>query len=285
MQILVVSAEIRPDQSFVVQSFTARVVRQILFKIAERIEAEWLTDVLASSQPNKPYAYTPLYYNGRPLYKRPEDTKPIVLEKGESYSFRVSVILRKLEDASILYGFLDRLELYGDKKVDLMITNVELLDEQVITLNLKPRARIVMKFETPTLLQLPKPRKYSKVNRYLPFPVPGLIFRSLKEHWNTYAEEKITSSSWRADYALVVETYRIKPYTVAYDAKRHIRGFVGWAQFRILTKGEKLLKALSKLLAYAQLMNVGKSRSSGFGVVKIENIQSHPPHQDKPSNH
>ena len=275
MQILVVNAEIIPNQSFVVQPFTARVVRQILFKIAEKTGAEWLSNSLASSQPNKPYAYTPLYYNGTPLYKRPENTKPLILDKGKKYSFRVSIILRKLEDTSILYGFYEKLKLYGEKNIDLMIAKVEILDEQVITLNLKPWERIVMIFETPTLLQLPKPRKPSKVNRYLPFPVPSLVFRSLKEHWNTYADEKITSSSWRADYALVVESYRIKPCTVAYDAKRRIRGFVGWTQFRIQTRGEKLINALSKLLAYAQLMNIGKSRSSGFGVVKVQPIKRH----------
>ncbi len=275
MHILVIKAEIIPTQSFIVQPFTARVVRQVLFKIAKRTEVEWLKSTLTSSQPNKPYAYTPLYYNGIPLYKSPDNPRPIILEAGKKYSFRVSIILKKIEDISILYGFLDRLELYGDKKVDLIISKVEVCDERIVTLNLKLKKRIIMMFETPTLLQLPKPRKHSKVNRYLPFPVPGLIFRSLKEHWNTYADEKITSSSWRADYALVVESYRIKPCTVAYDAKRRIRGFVGWTQFRILTRGEKLINALSKLLAYAQLMNIGKSRSSGFGVVKVQPIKRH----------
>lgn len=272
MQILVIKAEIRPHTTFIVQPFTARVARQILFKISEKTKAEWLTEALASTAPNKPYAYTPLYLNGRPLYKRPGDNKVIVLKAGQLYTFQASIILRKTEDVSLLYGFLGQLELYGSNKVDIGIISAEVLDEQVVSMPIQYGTRILVRFETPTLLQFPKLRKASKTNRYLPFPLPSLMFYNLKNHWNTYAQEKVTSSSWRANYALVIENYRLCPCTVVYDANRRIRGFIGWTVFRVTTRGKKLLSALSKLLAYAQLINIGKSRSSGFGVVKVTSI-------------
>ena len=277
MQILTIKAEIKTAKSFVVQPYTARVVRQILFKVAEKTGADWLAEALASTAPNKPYAYTPLYAGTKPLYKNPNTDKPIVLYAGKTYTFKAATIIKSTDDVKLLYGFLGPLELY-DKKVNLAITSAEILDEQAIKLPLRYGSRILVRFETPTLLQLPKPRKPSKVNRYLPFPVPSIIFRSLKQHWNTYAREKVTSSSWRADYALVVENYRLNPYTAYYDARRRIRGFTGWTQYRVTTRGEKLLAALSKLLAYAQLVNVGKSRSAGFGVVKINVLDKKPQH-------
>lgn len=266
-KVLAIRAEIKTARSLVVQPYTARVVRQVLFKVAEETGADWLAEALRSNASNKPYAYTPLYTGTKPLYKDSNTDKPIVLYAGKSYTFNASIIINSIDDVKLLYGFAGQLELY-DKKVSLAIKSAEILDEQAIRLPLRYGERILLRFETPTLLQLPKPRKPSKVNRYIPFPVPSLIFRSLKQHWNAYASEKVTSSSWRADYALVVENYRLEPRTAYYDARRRIRGFVGWAQYRVTTHGEKLLAALSSLLAYAQLMNVGKSRSAGFGVVK-----------------
>ena len=269
MQVLKIEAVVTPLEDMIVQPFTGRVVRQILFKIAEKVEAAEFAELLSSKAPFKPYSMTPLYFNGRPLFKNRDEAKPLYLRRGREYVFRVCLIVKNLEFLKVLLGFLGYLELYGSKKAMVSIKGAEIFDETAIGLDLKPGKCVTVRFETPTLLQIPKIRKYSKVVRYMLFPVPSLLIYSLKKHWNAYAEDKVKIASWRANYALVPLDYRLKPITVIYDKKRHIRGFVGWVSYRISTKSKKLLKALGKLLKYGEFVNIGKSRSSGFGVVKI----------------
>jgi len=273
MQVLSVEAVVTPLDDMIVQPFTGRVVRQILFKIAEKVEAVEFAELLSSKAPFKPYSMTPLYFNGRPLFKDKDEAKPIYLRRGREYVFRVCLIVKSLEFLKILLGFLGYLELYGSKKVMVSIRSAEIFDESTIGLDLKPGKCVTIRFETPTLLQIPKIRKHSKIVRYMLFPIPNLLIYSLKKHWNAYAEDKIKIASWRANYALVPLDYELKPITVMYDKKRYIRGFVGWVMYRVLTKSKKLLETFGKLLKYGEFVNIGKSRSSGFGVIKVS-VQS-----------
>ncbi len=269
MQLLVVDAFIVPLEDIIVQPFTGRVVRQILFKIAERVNASELLDALSSSAPHKPYSITPLYLNGIPLYKSPGKSSPICLKKGVRYSFRASFIVKDIDTIKILYGFLEDIEIYNSRRVRVNIARTEILDENALGVSLKPKNLITLCFETPTLLQLPKLRRRSRVNRYLLFPLPSLIIRSLKESWNKYAEKKVSIASWRANYALVAVDYSLKPVTVFYDSRKKPRGFVGYTTYRVMTWSPRMLGDLSRLLHYATLTNVGKSRSIGFGVTTI----------------
>ena len=272
MQILKVEAVVTPLEDTIVQPFTGRVVRQILFKVAEKVEARELLEFLSSSAPRKPYSITPLYRGGVPVFRTPSDSKPLCLRKGLEYGFRACFVVRSLDIIKVLYGFLEDVEIYGSKRVSVRITGTEILDETALGIPLRPKETITLCFETPTLLQLPKLRKKSKINRYLLYPLPSLMIYSLKENWNAYADWKIKMASWRANYAFVAVDHRIFPVTTIYDKERKPRGFIGYATYQIMTKSSKILEALSKLLHYATLTNIGKSRSIGYGVVSVTKL-------------
>jgi len=272
MMILTVKATLEPLENVIVQPYTSKVVRQVLFKIAEATESIKLIEVMSSNAPFKPYSMTPLYFNGRPLYKKPGDRDPVVLWAGRRYSFRSSFIISDVNDVNIAWGFMGTLNIYGNKRIRMYIDDIELLHEDALGIPVKYRRTLAINFETPTILQLPKLRKRSKVNRYTLLPIPSLIFYSLKELWNRYADSKIDVASWRADYSMLLMDYDIKPVTVLYDKKRKIRGFTGRTLYMIMTRSNRILSALSKLLHYATLFNVGKSRSIGFGVVTVHSF-------------
>ncbi|RLE81052.1 MAG: CRISPR-associated endoribonuclease Cas6 [Thermoprotei archaeon] len=270
LRIVRVSAEVIPLSDVIVQPFTGRVVRQIIFKIAEKSRAHKLVTLLSSRQPFKPYSLTPLYLNGKPLYKTSESRERLLmLRRGRSYEFSFAFMFLSEDDISVLKGFNGRVELYGSKEVEVLVSSATVHYEGGMGVPLSPNKSVMISFDTPTLLQLPKIRKRTKLNRYMLFPVPSLIIYSLKQGWNTYADEKVKLASWRANYSLLAVDYALKPVTAIYDERRRIRGFTGKVIYKIMTRNKKVLTALSKLLHFAELMNIGKSRSTGFGVVRI----------------
>ena len=270
LRIVKVLAELRPYQDIIVQPFTGRLVRQVLFKVAEKGGAERMLQLLSSRQPYKPFSFTPLYLDERPLYKTLKSgDRPLMLRRDRVYSFSFSLILKEEAALSVLMGLDGVVELYRGRTVEVLTRNMSVYDERIMGVPIRPGSLIALRFETPTLLQLPKIRKRAKLNRYILFPLPSLMVYSLKQGWNSYAEEKIKLASWRANYSLLAVDYSLKPVTAVYDEKRRVRGFTGIAVYKVMTRNRKALDSLSKLLHFAELMNIGKSRSIGFGVVKV----------------
>ncbi|RLE70590.1 MAG: CRISPR-associated endoribonuclease Cas6 [Thermoprotei archaeon] len=267
-----INAVLKPHSNIIIQPYSGRVVRQILFKLASILGLNDFLNILSSNAPFKPYSFTPLFLDGKPLYKSPDDSNPLILYADKRYRFTFSYILNNVDDIAFLKGFQDSVEIYGSRKIDLVLDRINVIDESMMDLGLKYGDYVKMVFVTPTLLQLPKIRKMSKINRYMLFPIPSLIFYSLKRHWNTYAEEKIRLETWRTNYSLRVVNYSLRPRTVLYDKNTEIRGFIGYTIFQILSRGKNILEKISKLLYYATIVNIGKSRSIGFGVTKIKLI-------------
>lgn len=267
-----INAVLKPHSNIIIQPYSGRVVRQILFKLASILGLNDFLNILSSNTPFKPYSFTPLFLDGKPLYKSPDDSNPLILYADKRYRFTFSYILNNVDDIAFLKGFQDSVEIYGSRKIDLVLDRINVIDESMMDLGLKYGDYVKMVFVTPTLLQLPKIRKMSKINRYMLFPIPSLIFYSLKHHWNTYAEEKIRLETWRTNYSLRVVNYSLRPRTVLYDKNTEIRGFIGYTIFQILSRGKNILEKISKLLYYATIVNIGKSRSIGFGVTKIKLI-------------
>lgn len=270
---LKIDALVKPCSDIIVQPYSGRVVRQILFKLASNLGLKDFLNILSSNAPFKPYSFTPLFLDGKPLYKSPVDSNPLILYADKKYRFSFSYILNNVDDIVLLKGFRGSVEIYGSKRVDLILNRINVIDESMMDLGLKYGDLIKIIFVTPTLLQLPKIRKMSKINRYMLFPIPSLIFYSLKHHWNNYAEEKIRLETWRTNYSLRVVDYFLKPRTVLYDKNIEIRGFTGYTIFQILSIGRNVLKKISKLLHYAMIINIGKSRSIGFGVTRIKVLE------------
>ena len=66
MMVLTIRATLEPLENIVVQPFTSKVVRQILFKVAEATESKELIEVMSSNAPFKPYSITPCTATANP---------------------------------------------------------------------------------------------------------------------------------------------------------------------------------------------------------------------------
>jgi len=84
-------------------------------------------------------------------------------------------------------------------------------------------------------------------------------------HWNKFLEPKVSKvTGSRALYFLKEVDYRLRPMTVRYDEGR-VRGFVGWTLFSLeARKGSKLRENLRRMLAYSNLVGVGKVQECGL---------------------
>ncbi|GEM_PF-1576590 len=257
-----------PHRDTLVQPYTGKVVRQALYRLADAARLDYLASLLDEKGQYKPYSTTPLFLDGRPLLKtRPGP--PLVLRAGTSYRFRLSIISRDTHPSQILLALPARIELYDTAPATLALRSARLLPEDTLATPLKRGDTIAIDFVTPTQLQLPKINKKARRGRYVMTPHPYYLFYSLREMWNRYAEEKITSAPWRANYALLSTYVDIHSTAIQYDKKRTIVGFTGHTAYRVETRSTRLLHALSKLLALASLMGVGKSRGIGLGYVKV----------------
>jgi len=133
-------------------------------------------------------------------------------------------------------------------------------------------------------------------NAYRLVPQPSIIFAYLLRLWNHVArpEDRLPNPAasdltayvfGRASDLLLTEIdYRIRPETaiIGKDGKgkvREVRGFTGWVTYQLSKKAsKKYVNTLSKLLALAQTLGIGRSRGIGLGHTntKTEPSTKHP---------
>lgn len=270
LSILVLKYTVMTSRDTIIQPYSGRTVRQILYKIAEKEGIEKVIQDLEQKTPYKNYSITPIFINNKPLYKKPGTKTSLVLRAGIPYWFRYTVILTDTAYLDLLLNPQTEIQLYENTPTIIRLTQVNYYTEDSLQLNLKQGTTIKMNFITPTQLQYPKINKKSKQQIYAQYPEPRLIFHSLKEIWNRYAKQKITTAPWRANYAFQMIQSHIKTITVAYDKTRKITGFIGTITLKTITKNQKTQQNLGKLLALAKYTNIGKSRAIGLGYTKIQ---------------
>jgi len=268
LAVLVMWLTLTPGRDVVVQPYTGKVVRQALYRVADKAGYEPLLRLLEDRGQYKPYSTTPLLRGGRPLIKaRPGP--PLTLRAGEEYSFRLSLFLDDMGAARLPLLFPAAIDLYDSAPSLVKLRRAAVYTEETIRLPLARGSRVALDFLTPTQLQLPKINKRAKRGRYVMLPQPHLLFYGLRELWNRYADEKITSAPWRANYALLNTYLDVHSSAITYDEHRMLVGFTGRAVYKVETRSTRLLDALSKTLALASLIGVGKSRGIGLGYVKV----------------
>lgn len=268
LAVLEIWLSLTTSRNVIAQPFTGKTVRQVLYKMAESASIEELYRILENRDKYKPYSTTPLLAGGRPLVKY-KPGPPLTLFAGKKYLFRLTVINRPLSVADLLLSLPMQVDVYGTP-ARVSLSSARLYTEQTIRLALKHGEKVKLEFLTPTQLQLPKLNKRSKRTRYTQIPEPHLIFYGLRELWNSYAEQKILTAPWRANYALTPIFLDIETRTVRYDKDRTITGFTGTIVYRVQTKGKKVTAMLEKLLALASKTGIGKSRGIGLGYTIVK---------------
>jgi len=251
--------------------FTSKACKTIVIKA---LEASKLSAELPERKARKPYAVTPLFKDGRALIKEEREEGYVTVKPGETYEFELRLvgtsltpIISSLASApSVVEAFQRRVLLAVQDITFKSFESMGIPEAQLLKLN----------FLTPALLKLPKLKELAlEETKHSLFPQPSLMIYSLALHWNKYAPDELKVDDVEllakyADYALMEVDYGLKPFTAVYDEKRRPRGFVGWTLYKLRRLNYKLHEQLTRLLDYANYVGIGRSRSIGFGVVKVE---------------
>jgi CRISPR-associated endoribonuclease Cas6 len=141
------------------------------------------------------------------------------------------------------------------------ISSYQQLYHESIVLEPTPINRYILNFLTPTA--------FSQNRKYLPLPLPQLMFHSWLERWNHFApvylggEELITY----LDNATAISQLRIQTRNVTIQRGK-IPGFTGVVNLRFLPIDPLLANVANLLLQYARFSGTGIKTRLGMGAIK-----------------
>ncbi len=195
-------------------------------------------------------------------------------EEGEDYSFGVNLF-----DASILEEMLRSVALnpkpyirlhhyyFPLKRVDFIDKSASQLVVDWTAEELETMDSIVISFRfiTPTQLS-----QFGSDKAYL-LPTPEKVFSGLARVWNTI--DKVTKLERIGQYYdwlvenVIITSHRIRTISLPLSRNRNIVGFVGVVHYRLLDIQNPFARLTTNLARFAEIANVGKNRSAGFGKV------------------
>lgn len=281
MLVVVARVLVRPLADGVGPPVTSKILKYCLGSVIPRRVSRGLSNSSISM----------LFDGGRPLYSTTDSKGPVLLKTGRTYTGRVSVIdstpeLLERVSSSGLQSF-QCASPYGRFAVEFEEFSVAPLES--LDMDLPPVFKL--SFVTPTVLSTklmcppPLAERLSPMHKLV--PQPSLVFSHLLRMWNAFAEPEHRigkPSEWapymlgrQVDLVLAELDYCIRPVTVVVGKDeggrvRRARGFTGWVVYRSIAK-PKFHRVISKLLALAAHVGVGRSRGIGLGHVAVSGLE------------
>ena len=221
---------------------------------------------------------------GRPVYKRGEGGGPLVLRRHRPLFMEVAVYSG---EALLLPCNREEVDIgYGRVMVDPMEASLVKLeplgreDYDAVTI------RILTPMTISSKIMMPPVPPGSRIGRLLSearemyrlLPTPGYMMAQALRQWLGVVNNIQTDTMLHyylgrvADILLAEADYRIKPETVLYGKDDNgnelkVRGVTGYIKLAVLDNGVKW--AVSRLLELAEYLGLGKSRSIGFGEIRV----------------
>ncbi|MHA1769310.1 MAG: CRISPR system precrRNA processing endoribonuclease RAMP protein Cas6 [Candidatus Thorarchaeota archaeon] len=199
-------------------------------------------------------------------------------EQGEEYDFGVNIFSPSrfqgmLRNIAMTRNHKMRILHYGFslRRVDMQQMTAKSLMEQWLAE--RPDSgnrplRMRFHFRTPTQFS-----SFGSDRAYL-LPTPEKIFSSLLKVWRTM-EQSVTverSGAYR-DWItenVFVSGHRLQTVRVPLGRGRSLMGFVGNVEYSMEPSDDPLANLTYCLARFAELSNIGKNRSAGFGKVEVE---------------
>jgi CRISPR-associated endoribonuclease Cas6 len=141
------------------------------------------------------------------------------------------------------------------------------------------RVRMRFRFITPTQLS-----SFGSDRAYL-LPTPEKVFSGLLRVWKTLERSTtlLLTSAYR-DWItenIYVSWHRLRTVKVSLGRRRTLLGFVGEVEYSMETSESSMANLTYCLARFAELCNVGKNRSAGFGKVLIDTPNQDPDEHTK----
>jgi len=126
-----------------------------------------------------------------------------------------------------------------------------------------PRA-VTITFASPTAF------KDTKAGRYVPYPLPELVFGSLLDRWNAHTSQPLSPDlrQFALEHA-AMQHLDVRSKTISFSRSRHsaVTGFVGSVTYR-LNGDEALCRQLAVLGQFAKFSGIGVRTTIGLGQAK-----------------
>jgi CRISPR-associated endoribonuclease Cas6 len=195
----------------------------------------------------------------------------VELDPATSYQLVICGLNTNATNAITNLDLTDTLALLGTKfqiqrQPDELSSYEELYHDSIV-LEPTPIDRYTLNFLTPTA--------FSQNRKYLPLPLPQLMFHSWLERWNHFApvylggEELITY----LDNATALTQLRIQTRNVTIQRGK-IPGFTGVVNLRLSSIDPLLANVANLLLQYARFSGTGIKTRLGMGVTSITEVKS-----------
>jgi CRISPR-associated endoribonuclease Cas6 len=114
------------------------------------------------------------------------------------------------------------------------------------------------------------PTAFSQNRKYLPLPLPNLMFRSWLERWNHFASVYLGDNEVLEylDRSIAIQQLRIQTQSMIIQRSR-IPGFMGTVQLNSLSSDPLLNNVASLLLQYSRFCGTGIKTRLGMGATNL----------------
>jgi len=242
-----------PSESKYLWMYSGAYVRGFLYWVLRRINRIFAEE-LHRSKGLAPFATSPVF--------KGEDYSIEKLVEGEIYSFTISVFVEEIGEALKDYlMYIDKITFAGmqNELCGVDVRYVEDFGDEVVR-------KFGVKFLTPCYFRIPNLHY-----RFVPLPLPQLLFRSLARMYEAYVSRLPRSyREWLDSWGIAVSSCKIRTERITLKKGMWSVGFVGEVGFSIPddTYNEEFSRITSKLLRFGEYSNVGGGRTSGLGVIR-----------------
>jgi len=251
-----VTVEFESTESKFFRMYSGAFVRGFAYWVMGRMDRTFAKK-LHSSKTISPFSVTPVMRDSTPVQR---------LEEGEKYEFSITFFIPEIGEA--LKSYLTRIDkiYFAGCENPLRRVLVKYCDRRSFSKD--PIRKFRVHFISPCYFRSP-----SSSYRFVPLPLPELMFRSLARLYSAFISDVIQDyREWLDSGGITVSGYNIKTEKALLKKGMWSVGFIGWVNFSIPDDAyrEDFARLTSELLSFGEYSNVGGGRTSGLGVIRIE---------------
>jgi len=250
-----VTVEFEALESKIFRMYSGAFVRGFLYWVLKRMSREFAEKV-HNSKSLSPFSVTPVLS---------EDFLPVNrLEEGKKYTFSITFFVPEVGEA--LKDYLTAVDTVYFTAVEnpLRKVSVKYCDEKSLANKAVKKFRV--DFISPCYFRIP-----SESYRFIPLPLPDLMFRSLARLYSAFLSEIPQEyREWLDKNGITVSGLKIETEKALLKKGKWSVGFKGSVNFSLPedTYNKDYAEITSRLLNFGEYSNVGGSRTSGFGMIK-----------------
>lgn len=235
--------------------YSGAFVRGFVYWVLARMDRTF-AEKLHSSKTLSPFSVTPVMLNNTPVDR---------LEGGKEYNFSITFFVPEIGEALKDYLISTDKVYFTAVQNPLKKVRVKYCSEDSLVNEALTKFRV--DFVSPCYFRTP-----SDGYRFIPLPLPNLMFRSLARLYSAFLSEVPQEyREWLDRNGIAVSGLKIETQKVMLKKGKWAVGFVGRVNFSLPEDlyNDEFAEITSRLLSFGEYSNVGGGRTSGLGVMRF----------------